>query len=313
MRKLLPVLSVVLVVLGLSLLFVVPKLHSLYPPPHTTITSLPPQAREYNDRIAAMIGEIDTAEIAGSTLALQNFSTRRFGTPGNEQAADYLHDRLAAIPGLIVGYQGGRFRNVIATLPGRNASSDLTFIVGAHYDSIADGEYAPGATDNGCGTAIVLELARVMSRHQYDHTIMFALWNSEELDPMGSEVFVEEAARDLRNIPLYYNYDAACIDPENRLVLDIQSGNESAAAAELARHNNALYGIGFNLTSNQFDCVSDYLVFDHYGYPGIATHSASHGQGHTGDDTIDTISPDFARKNAQLGASVLAGLAGIRT
>jgi Zn-dependent M28 family amino/carboxypeptidase len=51
----------------------------------------------------------------------------------------------------------------------------------AHYDSVSsDPARAPGATDNTCGVAIVVELARVMSQHQFNHTIAFALWNSEE-------------------------------------------------------------------------------------------------------------------------------------
>jgi len=81
---------------------------------------------------------------------------------------------------LTVDYNGGS-RNIIGTLPGVNTSSKDIGMVDAHYDSVSsDPARAPGATDNTCGVAIVVELARVMSQHQFNHTIAFALWNSEE-------------------------------------------------------------------------------------------------------------------------------------
>ena len=58
---------------------------------------------------------------------------------------------------------------------GKDNASQEVFIVGAHYDSdSSDPEHAPGSTDNGCGVAAVLELARVMSTHTYNHTLVFA-------------------------------------------------------------------------------------------------------------------------------------------
>ena len=65
------------------------------------------------------------------------------------------------------GYEA-RVRDVL--LPARNleievrpsAANAPTLVVGAHYDSFMD---APGANDNGSGTAALLELARLLKRH----------------------------------------------------------------------------------------------------------------------------------------------------
>ncbi len=67
--------------------------------------------------------------------------------------------------------------NVVATLPGK-IYQDKVFIVSAHYDSRAGDaldstSFAPGANDDGSGTAGVLELARVLSKYEFDFTIMF--------------------------------------------------------------------------------------------------------------------------------------------
>lgn len=40
---------------------------------------------------------------------------------------------------------------------------------------------APGVTDDGSGTAVVMELARVMSQHQFDKTLVFIAFSAEEI------------------------------------------------------------------------------------------------------------------------------------
>jgi hypothetical protein len=84
-----------------------------------------------------------------------------------------------------------KMKNVIAILPGR-IYEDKVYIVSAHYDSRAgdaldDTSFAPGANDDGSGTAAVLELARVMSKYEFDCTIMFVFFAGEEQGLLGSK------------------------------------------------------------------------------------------------------------------------------
>jgi len=67
------------------------------------------------------------------------------------------------------------------------------YIVGAHMDGRGLGE---AADDNGSGTALVMELARVFSGPdvQTDRSIRFALWNNEEGGLVGSTAYVEQRA-----------------------------------------------------------------------------------------------------------------------
>jgi len=302
-----------LIIIGISLFLVIPKFFFVYHSSNTTIRTLQPQWLEYNPIIRNMTLQMNESEIYHTTYDLQNFSTRRYPSLENNRASQYLYNRLVNISGLEVEYQGGSFQNVIATMPGSENSSNRIFIVGAHYDSISDNrDYAPGATDNGCGAAIVLELARVMSQHRFNHTIKFALWNAEETNPRGSKDYGIHAAENSMTIPLYFNYDSSCYDPENQYVLDIMFDKESEKISELITQYNSLYDINFNLTHNVHDCTSDQSSFRLVGYPTIMTHSQSHGPAHTQDDTIDKISPVYAKKNAQLGMSVLANIAEVQ-
>jgi len=73
---------------------------------------------------------------------------------------------------------------------------DEMYIVGGHMDGHGWGE---AANDDGSGTAIVMELARVLSGPdvQTERSIRFILWNNEETGLNGSRAYVEQR-RDLQ-------------------------------------------------------------------------------------------------------------------
>ena len=68
---------------------------------------------------------------------------------------------------------------------------DEMYIVGAHMDGIGWGE---AANDDGSGTALVMELARVMNSPdvQTERSIRFIFWNNEETGLNGSGAYVEQ-------------------------------------------------------------------------------------------------------------------------
>lgn len=67
------------------------------------------------------------------------------------------------------------------------------YIVSAHMDGIGFGE---AANDDGSGTALVMELARIFSSPdvQTDRSIRFILWNNEETGLNGAKAYVEQRA-----------------------------------------------------------------------------------------------------------------------
>jgi Zn-dependent M28 family amino/carboxypeptidase len=274
----------------------------------------PPVDREgYEPAVAAMLAEINETELRNTTYDLQEIPTRAYGTAGNREAGEYLYRRLNEIPGLTVEFQGGDLRNVVATLPGSGRTAGEIVVVGAHYDSTSsDPDRAPGATDNGCGVAIVLELARVMSQHSFNRTVQFGFWNAEEDGGYGSAGYAEEARNRSVPVVLYFNYDSACHDPESRSILDIVHDERSWEIAVLMAERNIRYGINLILTENRHTCASDHISFRDRGFPTVATHCEEHGPAHTPDDTIEHVSFEYAAKNARLGLSALSEAAGLR-
>jgi hypothetical protein len=70
---------------------------------------------------------------------------------------------------------------------------DVIYMVGAHMDGQGLGA---GANDDASGTALVMELARILSGPdvQTDRSIRFVLWNSEEAGLLGARAYVEQRA-----------------------------------------------------------------------------------------------------------------------
>jgi peptidase M28-like protein len=70
---------------------------------------------------------------------------------------------------------------------------DEMYIIGAHMDGIGWGE---AADDNGSGTALVMEVARVLNGADVrtERSIRFALWNNEETGLNGARAYVAQRA-----------------------------------------------------------------------------------------------------------------------
>jgi hypothetical protein len=103
--------------------------------------------------------------------------------------------------------------NVVATLPGTQAASkDRYYVVSGHYDSrvtdvmnyTAD---APGANDDASGTAAVIEMACVMSRHKFDASLVFMTVAAEEQGLYGSGDYAAKAKAAGMNIAGMLNND----------------------------------------------------------------------------------------------------------
>ncbi|MFQ5633623.1 MAG: M20/M25/M40 family metallo-hydrolase, partial [bacterium] len=86
---------------------------------------------------------------------------------------------------------------VVAKLPG-TALPERQILVSGHYDSRTVGRcdgagFAPGANDDGSGTAGVLELARVLSQYEFEATLIFVAFTSEEQGLFGSRHYAQQA------------------------------------------------------------------------------------------------------------------------
>jgi hypothetical protein len=86
--------------------------------------------------------------------------------------------------------------NVLAVLPGSQTTDRSLIIIEAHMDSRDANNCdvsgsAPGIGDNATGTAMVLELARVMSQYTFKNTILFSVNTGEEQGLIGAHALAE--------------------------------------------------------------------------------------------------------------------------
>jgi len=89
-----------------------------------------------------------------------------------------------------------RHKNIFAVLPGNDTTDKSIIIIEGHLDSrcnvLCDTAcLAEGMEDNGSGTALVIELARVMSKYSYKRTIVFVATIAEEQGLYGAEAFAD--------------------------------------------------------------------------------------------------------------------------
>jgi len=95
--------------------------------------------------------------------------------------------------------------NVVADIPGSERPEEMV-VLGAHLDTW---DLGPGASDNGLGTAIVLESARILSSLdiQPRRTIRFVLFTGEEQGLVGSKAYVDRHESELDKVSLMINLD----------------------------------------------------------------------------------------------------------
>ena len=97
-------------------------------------------------------------------------------------------------------------QNVIGEIAGQSRPDDI-FMITAHLDDMPLGDVAPGADDNGSGSAAVLIAADILSQYDWDCTLRFALWTGEEQGLLGSSVYAREADAAGENILGVINLD----------------------------------------------------------------------------------------------------------
>ena len=83
----------------------------------------------------------------------------------------------------------GEGLNIIANIPG-SSKADEVVMIGAHFDSWVGGT---GATDNGTGCAVMIEVMRILKvlHLKLDRTVRLGLWSGEEQGIFGSRAYIK--------------------------------------------------------------------------------------------------------------------------
>jgi hypothetical protein len=101
--------------------------------------------------------------------------------------------------------------NMVAIQRGTERPNDVVIITG-HIDSRVSDPMdatrdAPGANDDGSGTAAVLEAARILSKHKFPGTIVYAALSGEEQGLHGGKIMADYAMAQGWNVIANLNND----------------------------------------------------------------------------------------------------------
>jgi len=101
--------------------------------------------------------------------------------------------------------------NAVAIQRGTERPNDVVIITG-HIDSrVSDpldfSRDAPGANDDGSGTSAVLEAARILSKHKFPGTIVYAALSGEEQGLLGGKILADYAKAQGWNVIANLNND----------------------------------------------------------------------------------------------------------
>ena len=242
--------------------------------------------------IAAVLEGIDPAKLNDHMVALASFGSRDVRNPSHAKAVAYLKEQLGAIPGVTVRshfgtYQSLPLENILAFIDPLGPAPDQGWVmICAHYDSIASFQpgwtpakaatmAAPGADDNGTGTAALLEYARVLAQERFTlrQRIVLAFFDGEELFFKGSASYLGSL-----DTPAPYaaviNIDMVGFNPiADRLDL-IYYTNESAALRDRVISANDRYAIGVTPLVPQLATsgatILDAAPFGLAGIPAVA-------------------------------------------
>ena len=246
---------------------------------------------------------------------LLSFGIRYTGTDNCTLAGDWIYNEFEQM-GLDVEFQEWKYkkfesRNVIATIPGEDSSSNAIFIISAHYDTV---KVSPGANDDGSGVVAVLCIAEILSHYSFNHTIKFITFSGEEIGTYGSFKYAKDAYQKGDNIVAVLNLDIIGYADtiEGGKILRFFREEPSNWIAEFALEISEKYKNIIDLTIENMPNYpgADHQAFVDYGYDGvwIAQHDPNL-VGHSENDTLEHINITYQIKATKLMLAILTELA----
>ena len=319
---------------------------------------------EVDARISKLVDSISESRMEQLLRTLVGFGTRNTlsdstsSTRGIGAARQWIFDELRRTnPRLQVAFDThqiakGRseritrdveLRNVVAILPGR---SPRRIYVSGHYDTVnlggqgqaglntagggygspADNADAPGANDDGSGTVLVMELARVFAESgiDFDATLVFTAVAGEEQGLIGAR----EQARRVKaaSIPVQAIFnndivggsvggDGITDGATIRLYSEGPEDSPSRSLAMFVRRIAAQYvpshRVRLMARRDRFARGGDHTAWNLEGFAAVGFRESreNYSKQHNANDTIEGVSFAYLGQNARVNAAAMAVLA----
>lgn len=305
-------------------------------------------------RIQEILEEVSPDSMAAYLETLVSFETRhtlsvdlgpdRGVVPAREYILDAFQrfsPRLEAsmdcyrIPAFGRIAEGVELCNVMAVLPGR---SERRVYVSGHYDTVArrtdTGQFdwarwdnpAPGANDDGSGTVLTMELARVFAQSEleFDATLVFLALAGEEEGLVGAGLHAQNAADAGVRIDAVFNNDIIGNSTggngivDSRTVRVFSEGPEDSPSRQMARYIRrwaSAYVPGHQVRliarEDRFGRGGDHTAFNRMGYAGVRFSESreNYDRQHEPADTWDGVDFEYLARNARVNAAAVATVA----
>ena len=260
--------------------------------------------------VPAWLELVSSERIMEHIIALSGEDTREVASRGAVQAANYIVASLRASGWSVekhsfnIDTRSGTVTvtNVTADYPGA-ADSDSVIILCTHYDSRAEepGGHAPGADDNASGTAVLLELARVLpgiDGGAAGPRVKLLFFGGEEDSMLGSTRFVSGIGHERNRIIGAVNVDMIGYDSEGPKDFVIFTDHASRGLAQtVADCAGRISRLRCETT------LTSYANSDHGAFWNGGVRAISIWEGydhnpyyHSSHDTWDKLSPTFMKQ-----------------
>ncbi len=188
------------------------------------------------------------------------------------------------------------FTNVVATRPGANNNAPI-IIFGGHYDSVPAG---PGANDNASGTAVTMELARVLQNRYPAYEFRFVGFSGEEIGLVGSTDYARKLSEaERKRIVAMINIDMVTVGPHFYV-----GGTANLTKIGLAEATNLGAG-NVEVIPADLSGASDHYAFQQLGIPVLFFNRESDPDYHKPGDTADHVKPDRLSQVGQIVINVI--------
>ena len=234
--------------------------------------------------------------------------------------------------------------NVVAVLPG-TTNKEQRIVISGHYDTIVMGRTAggappapgdppppmrdpdldaPGVTDDGSGTACVMELARVLSQYEFEKTLVFIAFAGEEEGLLGASLYAEKARAADQKIEAVLNSDIIGSDVsgsgrmDNRRVSVFSEDPDDSPSRELARYIRDVADrylpamrVDTIFRADRFGRGGDHTGFNQEGFAAVRLSSPEENfaNQHTVTDTFANTSVPYITMVTKVNGAAAASLA----
>jgi len=280
-------------------------------------------AQHYNPIIDSLINEVNQDSLvsyvrilSGEDSAIINgtkslIEQRIYNT--NDLAADYLVEKLTSF-GLSPEKQDydENGTNIITIQEGLE-KPDEYYMICAHYDGVT----FHAADDNASGSATVLETARILSGLEFPYSIIYALWDEEEIGLIGSRNYAQDADGNELDIRGVINIDMIGYDGNDDGLVEIHTKDvgTSGFITDAMVEVNDDYNLFLDpVIENPGTSASDHSSFWNNGYGAVLLIEGYYSGDfnpyyHSSDDRIDKFNIPYFHTAAQLAFGTITTLA----